>query len=195
MLVVDERDAPFAVEVHRELPCLEGLRRRELVDRLCLEAYELVVAVPVDEALVPVGPFRPRRIGADQRVTLRVDPLATPLLDPAVRCVLVEADDGVEAGDLDVALRVADGQLLRVRCELGHRLRRALDPRLREHRLVVVEAVVVGEQRQRAPLALVLRVVPRRRREDRRVDVVFLEQRRRGRPSRPSRSSCRRCRS
>ena len=51
-------------------------------------------------------------------------------------------------------------------------------PCLLEERLVVVEAVHVSEQRQRAPGALVLRVVHRRRREDARRDPVLLHQRR-----------------
>jgi hypothetical protein len=54
---------------------------------------------------------------------------------------------------------------------------RAGDAGRLEQLLVVVEAVVVGEQRQRAPLALVLRVVARRPREQRRVDLRLLHQR------------------
>ena len=56
MLVVDERDAPLAVEVHRELAGLERLRRRELVAEPGLEADELVVAVPVDESSSATSP-------------------------------------------------------------------------------------------------------------------------------------------
>ena len=52
------------------------------------------------------------------------------------------------------------------------------DAGLLEERLVVVEAVGVGEQRQRAALAAVLRVVLRRLREQIDRDVVLLHQRR-----------------
>ena len=91
--------------------------------------------------------------------------------DPPLGHVLVEADERVEADHLQRAVRVPHRQLLRVGGQLGDRLRRRGDAGLLEERLVVVEAVRVGEQRQRAALAAVLRVVLRRRREDRRADV------------------------
>ena len=55
------------------------------------------------------------------------------------------------------------------------RLRRPVQPRLLEHVLVVVEAHGVGQHRQRAAGALVLRVGARGGREDRVADLVALE--------------------
>ena len=63
VLVLDERDAPLAVEHHRELAGLERVRRRELVARAGLPADELVVPEEVDQALLPAQEVRPRRVG------------------------------------------------------------------------------------------------------------------------------------
>ena len=175
VFVRDEGDAPLAVEVHRDLARLERVRGRELVAEAGLEARQLAVAVPVDEALVPGHHLRPRGILREVRLAVRGQPLDAEGRAPALGDVLVEADQRVDAGDLDRAVRRALRQLLRVRRQLGDRLRWARDPRLREQRLVVVEAVGVGEQRQRAPLPAVLRVVAGRRREPVDVDVILLQ--------------------
>src|SRR4051812_38183035 len=81
LLVLDERDAPLAVEVHRDLACLECLRRGELVTEPGLEANQLLVAVPVHEALLPLRPLRPRGVLREDRVALGVDELAAVRLD------------------------------------------------------------------------------------------------------------------
>ncbi len=104
----------------------------------------------------------------------RVDPLRAELRAPVRGRVLVPAVDRVEADDLQRAVRVAHGELLRVLRELGHRARRVRQARLPEHVGVVVEAVRVGEHRQRAAIALVLRVVAGRDRERAGRDVVPL---------------------
>ena len=156
------------------LPRLEGVRGGELVARARVPLDEVLVPVVVDEALLPAEQLRPRRVLAERRLAARVEPLAVHGRLIGAGRVLVEAEERVVADDLQRAVRVLRRQLLRVRRQLRERLRRALQPGRLEHRLVVVEAVDVGEQRQRAALALVLGVVHRRRREDARLDPVLL---------------------
>ena len=59
MLGGDERDAPLAVDHHRQLAPLERVRGGELVACSGVPADELVVAVVVDEALLPAQQPRP----------------------------------------------------------------------------------------------------------------------------------------
>ena len=81
--------------------------------------------------------------------------------------------------ELGVGVTVALRQLDGIGVELGEGLGRRGDAGLREHRLVVVEAVGVAEERQRALVSLVLRVVELRLGERRRrVDAGLLEERR-----------------
>ena len=178
MLGVDERDAPLAVEVHRHLADLECVRCRELVTEPGLELDQVLVPVPVDHLLLPREPLRPGGVGREMRLAAGVGVCPAPRQDPPFRDVLVEADERVDPDLLQRAVGVANRELLRVRGQLRDRLRRAGDSGLLEQRLVVVEAVSVGEQRQRALLAAVLRVVVRRRREHRRADPGLLHQRR-----------------
>src|SRR5205807_10461560 len=83
MLGRDECNAPFTVEVHRQLSLLERLRGRELVAETRLELDELAVAVPVDELLLPLPELRPGLVGPERRVVLRVEPRAAERRDVA----------------------------------------------------------------------------------------------------------------
>ena len=173
----DERDPPLAVHHHRELSHLERVRCRKLVSEACLEAHELVVPVPVDEALLPAQELRPREPVGEDRLALAVEVLASVerrVVRHVGEVARVHAPERVEAGDCDLPAAPLR-QLLRGGRQLADRLRRALDPCLREERLVVVEPVRVGEERQRTPLALVLGVVERGLRELAEVDVVLLQ--------------------
>src|SRR5215211_8005611 len=170
--LLDEVHPPLTVHVHRNLAGLEGVRRRERVAGARVEATEVVVAVPVDEALLPAQLVLPR--GRVEARLVAVHPLRAPRR-PVVRGdVLVPARERVEADDLQLAVRVAPRELLRHRGELRDRLRRALVAGLREQRLVVVETVGVRQHREGAPGALEGRVVARSRREDRVLDAVLL---------------------
>src|SRR6476659_4555004 len=60
-LLLDEIGTPLAVHVHRNLAGLEGVRRGELVARAGVEANEVVVPVPVDQALLPAQLVLPGR--------------------------------------------------------------------------------------------------------------------------------------
>ena len=164
-LVRDEGHAPLAIEVHGDLATLERVRRRPLVTGAGVELDEVLVPVPVHEALLPAQHLRPRRIGGEARVALGVDPLRAEERDERRDGVLVEADEGVEADDLQRAVGVPLRQLFRVGRQLGERSRRPRQAGVPEELLVVVEAADVREQRQRTALAFVLRVVARRRRE------------------------------
>src|SRR3954464_10723949 len=159
MLGLDERNAPLAVEVVVDLPGLEGIRGGELVAEAGLELDEVLVAVPVDQALLPLQPLRPTGGLREYRVVLAVQPLAAERDHPSLGHILVEAHERVDADLLQRAVLVADRQLLGVGGELRNRPRRAGDSGLLEERLVVVEAVRVREQWERAALAAVLRVV------------------------------------
>ena len=179
MLVLDERDAPFAVQHHRKLARLEGVRCRELVTGAGLPLDELVVAVEVDQALLPFQQSGPGRIRAQARLAVarEVLPADERPVRRHARPTVVEGRVRVVADDLERPVGVLLRQLLRIRRQLRERLRRPGQARLLEERLVVVEAVGVREERQRAARSLVLGVVPRRRREDVGVDLVPLEQR------------------
>ena len=135
------------------LPDLEGVRGRELVALRRLPADEVVVAVPVDEVLLPGEQGRPAGVLRQDRVPLVVGELGAEVVrvgDDHGRRAVVEAGERIEAHDLERAVRIAHRQLLGVGDELGDGLRRARDAGLGELRLVVVEAPRVGEQRQGA---------------------------------------------
>jgi hypothetical protein len=180
MLTSDERHPPLTVDHHRELADLESVRRGEFVRRSRVELLELLIAVPVDEALLPFQHPVPGRIPREHRLAASVHVLGAEERRVGTQVgsiACVETEEGVVPGDLDRAVRVLLRQLLRVRGELRHRLRRAGEPGRLEHLLVVVEAVDVGEQRQGTALALVLRVVLRRLREHVDVDLVLRQER------------------
>ena len=154
----EERRPPLAVVHHRDASALEVVRGRELLTQAGGEAEQLAVAVPVDQRLLPLEERRPAGIPRDLRLARRVEPArAVGLHEAAGDGVLVVLAEGHEARDLDRAVGVSHGQLLGVGCELRQRPRRVRDPLRLEHGPVVVEAVGVGERRQRALVALVAR--------------------------------------
>ncbi len=124
-----------------------------------------------------VGPLQPR-VGADRGLPAGVEvrrvELRREVGDRGLVAVVVRHEP-----ELGVGVAVALGQLDRVGVELGERPGRRADAGLREHGLVVVEAVGVAEQGQRALVALELRVVELRRGERRPwVDAGLLQERR-----------------
>ena len=121
---------------------------------------------------------RPGRVGGELGLAARVEPVRAERVPDVGDVELLPQVERHEAGHLDRAVGVLHGQLLGIRGELGHRLGRAADPGLLEHLLVVVEAVGVGQRRQRALLARDLRVAERRRCELADRHVVLLHERR-----------------
>src|SRR4029079_11649224 len=140
MLGLEERDAPLAVEHHRELAALERMRGRELVARSRLPLDKLVVAVGVDQALLPREKLRPPGILREGRPAGRIEILRADERLVASDPVLVEAKHRVEPDDVERSVTLARRQLLRVRRQLLERSRRMRQARLLEEGLVVVEA-------------------------------------------------------
>ena len=79
VLVGDERRPVLAVEHHRHLAGLERVRRRELGPGAGQEPGQLVVAVPVDQVLVPLEIVGPLRVARQARLAVGVLPLRVPL--------------------------------------------------------------------------------------------------------------------
>ena len=92
-----------------------------------------------------------RRVGGQVRLALGGEVRRVPLRREVRGGRLVAVEVRHEA-ELGVAVALGLGQLLRGRVELGQRLRRLGDPGRLERVLVVVQAVRVVQQRQRAAL-------------------------------------------
>ena len=158
---------------------MNGVLGPELVAERGAVLLQLLEATQgVDELLLPlVGRLEARVTGHRGLAVVgevrRVE-LGREVGDRGLVEVVVRHEPELGVG-VTVALRQLDG----IGVELGEGLGRRGDAGLREHRLVVVEAVGVAEERQRALVSLVLRVVElclgeRRRR----VDAGLLEERR-----------------
>ena len=121
---------------------------------------------------------RPRRIGRERGLAVRVVPLRARVEPVQEVGVLVGLRERHEARDLDRSVGVEHRQLLRVGLELCEVLRRRRDSLRLEHRRVVVEAVRVREHRERALIAPIARVAERLGRDDLRdVHPVRLKER------------------
>ena len=179
MLVLEERDAPLTVEHHRELARLERVRGRELVTGARLPADELVVAVVVDErssaslsSLVHPAPAR----GWTSRSCRSRWRRSSVAVGADARAAVVEERRSGRSRRRRASRRRSSRVSFFAYAESSENvLGGRVSPAFLKSALVVVEAVGVGEERQRAARALVLRVVPRRRREDVDVDLVLLE--------------------
>ena len=180
--------APLAVDGHRDLPGHERVVVAELVAE-----RRAVLVEPVRSRRAcrpaPSATGRSRR-GRGSLATLDF-PSAVKYVGDALRREvgdrrLVAVVERHEA-ELGVGVAGGLGELHRVGVELGAGLRRGRDAGGLEVVLVVVQAVGVAEQRQRALVAVELGVLQLRRGERRRrVDAGLLHERRRGRRTRGS---------
>lgn len=165
--------------MHGELAGEERVLRRHLVAERRAEPLQCAVtALRVGElAGHPEEVVRGLLLRED-RVALSVEVGGPPLTEQPIRTVLVEAEVGHEADPLVGVLPGAHGQPLRVAHELRHGPRRPRDARLLEGVLVVVHPERVGEQGQRALLALETRVLQKALGEDLRLVDARLAQER-----------------
>ena len=176
-LILDERRAVLAVEVHRDLALLERVVGRELLAESGGERLQLLVADLVDERLLERHQLLPGSVGSDRRRAVRVQPRRTRGRTPVGGRVLVVAHQRVEAERLDRAVGVVGGELERHVLELFERLRGSTEAGSGQQVGVVVQAVVVGEHREGAARALELRVAPHGGAELAHVDLVPLDER------------------
>ena len=181
----DESGSPLAVQAHRDLTRLESLRRRPLRVRSAQGGDEVLeLGIPLcsihlrDEVLLPGQETRPTGVGAERRLAVRVVPLPAAV-DAVVKGPrFVERTERHEPGHLDRSIGVELRQRFRVDREFVEGLGRRGDVGLLEHRGVVVEAVGIRENRQRALVPLVAGVSKGRLRDDLRdIHPVLLEER------------------
>src|SRR5881397_952740 len=88
-VLLQEGEAPLAVQAHGQPAGLEGIAPREFLADLLLEADEALIPVPVDQLLLPAEHARPGGIAADHGAAVLVEPSGSELVSQDGHDVLV----------------------------------------------------------------------------------------------------------